>query len=240
MNYILDVMVVAVVLVFVISGYRRGILNSLSHFLGAAVASVVSAFASSFIANNFYYNFIQSKIIEAAQEKMPQITMMTKPEEISNALINNMPDFAKNALDILGIDSAGLAQEISKSKGISAPEILESMIRPILMKLLTIILTLALFTIVVTVISLLTRTFTSAIDRAGLSSVNKILGAAFGIFAAVVILMILSLVLYILTVFLPADSSEILRKGIDSTYLLKYIYNINVPEIIITNLLNQG
>lgn len=240
MNYILDVLAVAVVVIFVISGYKRGILNSVSHFLGAAVASVISAFTASFVANYFYYGFIQSKIIEVAEEKMPQITLATKPEDISNELINNVPDFAKNALDILGIDKTKLTQEISDSAGISAPDVFEGLIRPIIMKLLTVILTLALFTILTAVISLLTRSLTSAVNCVGLSTVNKVFGAVLGLFAAVVIVMILSLVLYILIIFLPEDSAKMLRDSIESTYLLKYIYNINVPEMIITKILNTG
>lgn len=239
MNYILDLVVVSVVALFVISGYKRGILNSLSHFFGAAVASVISAIAASFIAGNLYYSFIQSKITETIKESMPQITMSTKPEDISDTLVNKIPDFAKNALSILGIDKTKLAEEIGNTD-ISAPEVLEGLIRPIALKLLTIIIALALFIILVAVISFLTRSFTSAIDSVGLGMVNKIFGAILGILAAAVIMMILSLVLYILILFLPPGSSNVLKEGIDSTFLLKYIYNINIPEIIITGILNSG
>lgn len=239
MNYILDIMVISVVVIFVISGYKRGILSSVSHFVGAAVASVLSAFVASLIANNFYYNYIQQKIIELVEEKMPQTTLTTSSMDISNALMNDLPDFAKNAFDLVGIDRTKLADEISNTK-ISVPEFVEELICPIILKLITVILALALFTIIVAVISLFTRSLTSSINFNCLSQVDKIFGAFLGILAAVVIIMILSLVLYILMVFLPPDSAKVLRESIDSTFLIKYIYNINIPEIIITKILDLG
>ena len=230
MNYILDIMVISVVVIFVISGYKRGILSSVSHFVGAAVASVLSAFVASLIANNFYYNYIQQKIIELVEEKMPQTTLTTSSMDISNALMNDLPDFAKNAFDLVGIDRTKLADEISNTK-ISVPEFVEELICPIILKLITVILAL---------ISLFTRALTSSINFNCLSQVDKIFGAFLGILAAVVIIMILFLVLYILMVFLPPDSAKVLRESIDSTFLIKYIYNINIPEIIITKILDLG
>ncbi len=239
MNYVLDLTVIAIVAVFVISGFKRGLINSVVHFVGAGVASVISTLVASFLSGNLYYSFIKSKIIEEAEKNMPQITLNTKPDDISDALMKDLPDFAKNALDMVGVDKNKLSNEI-KNAAIDTPELVEGLIRPIILKLLTIILALALFTILVAVISLTTRSLTSAIDVMGLSFVNKFFGAVLGILAAAVIIMILSLVIYILIVFLPTDSSDILRESIDSTFLLKFIYNINIPEMIITGIIAPG
>ncbi len=232
MNYIMDLVVISVFVIFVVSGYKRGILNSVAHLVGSAVSCVLSVFIASFLADNFYFKFIQPKIIEAVEKNMPQITMATSPKDIAGALMSDLPDFAKNALSMSGINTASLTQEISSSP-LNVPDVLEGMIRPIIIKLLAIIIGLALFTVFAAVISLLTRSVTSAVDFAGLSILNRISGALLGLLAAVVIIMVLMLVLYILIVLLPDNSSMALREGINSTHLLKYIYEINVPEMII-------
>lgn len=237
MNFVLDITVIIIIVVFVISGYKRGIINSVVHFVGAAVASVLSSIIGSFISVGFYNNYIKDKIIGLINDNMPKITMSTTPDEISATLMKDLPDFAKNALDMVGISQTKLTQEI-KNTSLKVPEMVETLIRPIAMKLLTIVLTLAVFTIIVAIISIATQSLTSALDVVGLSTLNKILGAVLGVLAAAVIIMIVSLVMYILIVFLPADSSQCLTDGINSSYIYKGIYNINVPEAIISNMIN--
>ena len=109
------------------------------------------------------------------------------------------------------------------------------------MKLLTILLTLALFIVFAGIISLVTRTLTTATDLAGLSTVNKLLGALLGVLAAAVIIMVMALMLSTLVIFLPSDMAEYFRQSIDKSIIFRYIYyDLNVPGQLINVMINGG
>lgn len=239
MNYVLDIMVVAVVALFVVSGFKRGIISTVVHFLGAGVSAVASSILGSFIALYAYDNFIKNAIIDYVAKKLPEITMATQPADIANGIMEKLPDYAANFLNMAGIDAKSLTKEIAASK-LDVPVLVETLVRPITLKVTTIILTLALFIVFVAIISLFTQSLTSAIDLTGLGTVNRILGAVLGFLAAAVIIMVLSLVLYLVMAFIPIESSEYLREGINNSYIYKLIYSINLPEYLIAIVTNGG
>ncbi len=239
MNIVLDIIVVAAVFLFVFSGYKRGLINTVVHFFGAAVASIASSIIGSFLALHLYNTYIRFKIIQLISDNMPEITMASKANEIANGLMDNLPDYAKNFLSLAGFDIKSLTKEIANTKA-KIPELIESLVRPISLKVTTIIITLALFVVFVAILSIFTKSLTSAVDIIGLSGINKLLGAVLGVLAAAVIVMIVSLVLYLLIAFLPPDSAEFIRNGINNSYIYKYIYSINLPEYLITIVTNGG
>ncbi len=240
MGMVLDILVVGIIGLFVFTGFRRGLINTVVHFVSAAVSCLIASIAGSFISVRLYHSFVRQQVMSVIEKNMPEMTMNIKPEDISKDLTEKLPSFAKNALGLEGITQQELTKRISEGKS-EVPVLVEEMIRPVLLKLLTIIVTLAIFTIIVAIISIATRSLTSALDISGLSIVNKLIGGLIGIPAAVVILMVISLVMYILIVFMSPESTGYLAKGIDDSTLFKLIYyNINVPEQIITRLINGG
>ncbi len=240
MSIVLDVMVIAILAIFVISGFRRGIITSVINFACAAASTLLAAIIAPIIAINLYDSFVGEKLEGLIEKNLPQMYIGIKPEEISDKLMNNLPDYVLNAFGLSGIDKAKLTAEISKGMN-DIPYLVGNLIKPVTMKLLTILLTLALFIVFAGIISLVTRTLTTATDLAGLSTVNKLLGALLGVLAAAVIIMVMALMLSTLVIFLPSDMAEYFRQSIDKSIIFRYIYyDLNVPGQLINVMINGG
>jgi len=238
LNIALDVIVVVVAALFIFNGYKRGVVNILVHFFGSAISAIAAAVAGSLLAEHIYINFIQKKLIDFLTDCTPFEDLGVTTADIASGLVDNCPEYLRNILSMMNITKKDIAVAIGSSP-LSAAELVEEMIRPATLRLITVILAIAVYTICVAVISIVTKGLTTAIDLSGLSTPNKIAGAVLGVLAALVIIMVLSFVLYILMVFLPEESSKALRMGIDHSFLYRYIYNMNVPDQIISVIINS-
>lgn len=226
MNIVLDLLIVGIVAFLVIGGYKKGLLQTVVNLGSALVASILSSITASFLSIHVYNGFVKQGIIDAVKSAMPQ---STNPAEIAKGLFDQLPEYAKNGLNMVGLDSNALAREI-KASNLNVPELVENLIRPVAVRLVTVILSVILFIIILTIIAIMTKTITSVVDTAGLGGANKAAGAVLGLFQALVLIMVITLIIYFMTVMLPADMAKGLRDAIDETYLYKGIYYINIPE----------
>ena len=240
MSIVLDVLVLAVVTLFIFSGFKRGVISRAIHFAGAAVSALLSAIIAPLLAVNLYDSFVGEKLQGLISRKLPDLYMGIKPEEVTNKLMNDLPDFVLNALGLCEVDKNKINEQISQGMD-NIPYIISDLLKPVTLKLLTIILSLTIFTIISAIISIATRGLTSSLDVSGLSAVNKTLGAILGLLPAAIIIMILSFVIYILIVFLPQDSARYLNMAVDNTFLFRHIYyDMNVLGQLMTVILGGG
>ena len=237
MSIILDLIVAVIIAVLLIGGYRRGLARAVVGLLGSFFSSVASVLIASIASTGIYNVFVKDYIVKTISDNMPDIDIQTKAADISDSLMHSLPAYAKNALEIAGVTPDKLINEIS-SANTSVPELVEGMIRPVLIKLITVILTMIIFLILTAVIAAATKTIDSFVNIKGVKTVNKILGGILGLMEALVLIMIMSMLIYFLLVLLPVDVAESLQEGIDRSLLYQRIYYINLPELIMTKLLS--
>ncbi len=231
----LDFLIVAVLVFFAISGYRRGLIYSLVGIIGSIVASIAAAFVSSLIALPIYQQFFMTKITEIAAEPLSALPTAATAGQQAQTLFDSMPQYLSNILNMLGINADSLTQEIS-NMDLSAAQVLESLVRPSVVRLISIALTIILFGLFAILINVLANVLTKTIDLAQLSIVNKIAGAALGIVEALVVVMVLSLILHFVMYFLPTDGFHQVQSMIDGSFLYKGLYRISLPDAIISGL----
>ena len=237
MNFLIDLIVVAIMAILMIGGYRRGLIHSVVELVGAAVSSIIASFGASLISAGVYEAFVKDHIINAIQEAMPKTNAAANSAGYTADLLNTLPEYMKNSLDMLGISEKSISDEITSTE-MNIPAMLETMIRPVVMRVLTVIITIVLFALLATIIALATKSLTTVVDATGLSTTNKVLGAILGLIEALVIVMVMSLILYFMSVMLPVDAAEELRKAIDSTFIYKMIDRFNIPELIMSKLIS--
>lgn len=226
MNILLDLLVVIIIVFLVVGGYKRGLIQSVVRLFGALAASIASSVLASFLSIPVYTSFIKQGIINAVSSSLPP---QTENGEYASELIKGLPEYAKNGLDMMGISPERLAKEI-KETNLSVPDLIESLIRPTAIKLVTVVLTFVLFIILLSIILIMAKSVVSVVDTAGLSVLNKISGALLGLVLASVLIMLMTLIMYFLIVMLPADMSTDLRQAIDGTYLYRIIDSVNIPQ----------
>ena len=232
MSLMLDIGVVALLVLFIYSGVKRGIIYMAINAGGSLLASVIAPFIASMLSLTVYNSFVKENIINGVNDATKDITTtdtLQKAQEIIDALSN----FSLNAFSFLGIDSQSLAKELSVTR-LDPGTIVESMIRVMAVKMISTVLTFVFFLILMFIVSFLAAKFTKAVDRTMLSGVNRACGAIVGVVEALLIIMILSLILYFVMMFLPPDSCKSLNDAINNSWLYKFIYNISLPDKIIS------
>lgn len=233
MSAILDIVVVLIVLSLAFTSFRRGLINSLVDFVGTIVAVVASSFVASSVSIWIYNQFIMSKITDSVNQALLSLPESATATQQAENIISSLPSYASNALTMLGIDSDNLFSSINTDI-LSIPQAVESLVRPTAVKIITTILTVILFILFMVLIGFVSKLVTKAVNIVGLSPVNKIGGAIFGAVKGLLIIMILSFLLYFVMMFLPSETSIELNEAIENSYLYYGIYNISLPEKIIS------
>ena len=77
MSWILDIVVVAVFVLTVLAGFRKGFLDSVIGFVGLFVALVMAFFASGLVADGVYTAFIEKPVQNAIVEKIDEAAAQT-------------------------------------------------------------------------------------------------------------------------------------------------------------------
>ena len=238
MSIVLDLVVVIVVLLLIFGGYRNGVIKSFAELGCTIISSLISSFLGSIVSVRLYELFLRDAIIKTITDALPDYSAMMRSSDIANSIMNDSPEFVKNAIELTGIDSKALTDKIVQLEKTNIPMQLESMVRPVVLKVFTVLVTVILFIVSVVLISIAAKFLTKTVDITGLSGVNKAFGALIGIVEAFVLLMILSLIIYMLTVMLPTDLAQGLRDAIDATYIYKIIFYIDYPDTIINSVIN--
>ncbi len=227
----LDIIVLVIIGLLVVGGYTRGLIQAVVGLVGSFVAMLLASAGASVFAPGIYENFIQSEVVRVLEEMLPSFDPKAGIESITGAL----PDYAKNALDMAGITPDMLSSQLSKTN-LSVPVMIEGMIRSVLIRLVTVILSFVLFLIIITIISLLTKSISVVAKKTGLALTDRVLGALLGLAETAVLIMIMTLIIYFLLVLLPQEDAQGLQQMIDSSLIYKQIYMFNLPEMIMNGI----
>lgn len=232
MGIVLDLTVVVIIAIMMLAGYKRGLVNSVIDFAGVIVAAVAASFIASLAAVSIYDNFIMNKVIESAESAFAAIPSQATAAQQAEKILSSLPDYAVNALSFSGIDANALSSKIASSN-VAVPQLIESLVRPTAVRLVSTISTIILFVIFTVLIAFLAKFLTKAVNAVGLSVINRIGGAAFGAVKAVILIMVLTLILYFIMMLLPSDTVNEMNDAIEHSYLYSGIYKLNFLNKII-------
>ena len=229
---ILDAAVVIILIVFIVDGYKRGLVNAVVRMLCSLLSAIGSIVISSFGAVFVYNMFVKERVVDSIGKAIPaalENTALKNPAEVYSSL----PDYIKNCMSLMGISQNELVRALGDTT-LTAASAVESLIRPILVTAVMVACSLLLFIAIDAVALLLTKSLTTAVSLSDLSTTNKICGALLGIIQAAVMVLIMSLLIYAALVALPAENASRLSEGIDNTFVFKYVHQLNIPAKVMT------
>lgn len=233
MSIILDLAIVALIVTMAVSDYKKGLISSLVSFAGMIVSSIAASFTASMISFSIYNQFIMNRIINTAEKAFSAIPSSYTVEQQAERLMSSLPNYASNALYASGINTDILSSKIN-STDLAVPELIETLVRPTAIKLMSAIFTVILFVVFSTVIFFLAKIITKTVNAVGLGTANKVCGAVCGIVKAIILVTMLSLILYFIIMFLPDEVSKSINDSIEQSFLYNGIYHISLPNTIIS------
>ena len=208
MGIIFDIILLAIIVIAFIIGYRKGFVKSVWKIV-ALIVTIVLVIALKnptveFLSGTSFADTIHTKISETVH--LPSGGGVN----ISDSL--NMPELIKPQIDS-GIASA---ENAIFSVNDTAANALTSVF-------ISIIASVGLFIIIRLLLMAAYLIVNGITEIPGIKSINKVSG---GVLSAVNIIFIMFIVLALVSLFAPADSG--LFEMIDTSYVVKYLYNYNI------------
>lgn len=209
---IVDILVVAIILIFALIGKHRGLIKTLSWlvslFLAFSLASTFSDLASPVVSEKVVFPLLSSKIQE---------TTASHPENRAETSVEYSESFKKLGIPESIITDA--TDELSKAFNENISEPLIALTRNIAYKITHALLFVIFFFVLLLVISLLLKVVNLAAKIPVLNCINKSLGLIFGLVFGYLIVIVLSFTLIRTGTYL---SYEILEE----TTVLKFLCSI--------------
>ena len=221
---ILDAILIAVVIYLVAASAKKGFIRASRSIVALLLTAVLLTSLQPVVLNFLQQSplgdnikLMVSKNVTKTYEKenLPQDTVTTDTEQsllICEAL--SLPSFLSDSIE-------SSIKQMSEIKN-NVMEVITDSISLLILRLISIIL---LFLAVRLFVFLILKLLESLFGLPGLKTINRTLGAAIGIFNAMLAVYLICGAVSLLT---PMDKLQAVQTVIDSTYVLKYFYHNNL------------
>lgn len=226
MGIFLDVSIIILFIVFIVSGFKKGLIKSLVGFVGTIIAIFLSAYLSRIVSLFIYDNFVRDTLLVNINDILNEYVEHDLNEK-ALAVFNGLPNILSNALTFCGITSNVVGNVIESSAG-NASYALVELFYPTIISIIKTILMPFIFLIVIIPINLLTKVVGKVSRFPVLRQIDQIIGATI---AALKCFVLILLITFLLRMFLPMMGSipNIFSKNtIESTFLFKNFYDNNM------------
>lgn len=229
MNFVLDILIVAIVLICILISAKKGFVRTLVSAVGFVVAIVLAVSLSTPISSSICKEYIKP----AVEEKTASILSNSAGNSINEAagtIWEELPDFVVGAAASQGITEESLGQSILESTANTAQglatDITDKLFMPIVENLLKGIVTFVLFLILMVVVSLLSRILNKLFSGAVFGKFNRALGGVLGAVKGLVFACVFCLLISVFVGFSENGFLSITQETIDSTYIFSKVLEI--------------
>lgn len=221
-----DILMLTVVLISFIIGYVRGAAGTILSLVGGLVAIIVSRILGNNLAPWIYENFFRDGINEKITSAVTDI-LANGIENIGDGVVESLPSFLQDILYDTGIVTAlnNVTGNSVEELAASSCEVVQNIIEPIYIGIISVCATAILFIVFSIIISLLCK-ISGIINKIPIvGTANKILGCVLGGVYGIFIVSILVLVLNVTIPFVDEDYS--IRENVTETsFLFKLADNV--------------
>ena len=222
MTNIINISLIAVILVFLVVGIKRGFIKELVSLIGFIVAFITALFlsgiGSSFVYDTFVDGFVQEKVSSAVVQSVDN--------EVDGVLVS-IPEYFINAAEATGTDIEGVVKSnigasVEETANSVAATVSKEIAKPVIGALIRVILFIIIFIIVKILIDWIGR----ALDLVGrlpvIHSLNRVFGAVIGTARGIVIAAIMCFVAMYLIKFQGGNLFGLTAEMLESSF----VYNL--------------
>lgn len=219
MGTVIDLLLVAVLIILVIFGARKGFARTLFSFL-AKIASVIIAYVvSDMYADVVYEKFFKESVVGALESNVDSTLASGDISMQISSVWENLPDFLKRIGEAFLIDPLAINGQIDDIN--LSGEIASSLEQVFAGPLATVVCRIVLFALVSFISSILLSVIVNLICKVVrlpvLRSADKLIGAALGLLNGLVSVFIISFVFTIVSGFI---TNEAFTEIVNSSYII--------------------
>lgn len=222
MQYIADIIIIAIIVISTIAGIKKGLILSLIDFLGKIIAAVCATVLSSSISNYIFEGFVREGLYNRVYE-----TLQTQSSNLAIVeMFESFPTFMVNYLEKNGVtENSLIASTVGSTQEIS--NVLVDTLAPSVILVINFFVIFILFFIFLIIIKAIGAVVDKTFELPILSEINDILGGVFGLCSALVIVFICVSVIDFAGNLLNPTSIELLEEALDKSILAGLIFEHN-------------
>ena len=226
MEYILDLIFIALAVVMIILGAKKGLIKALLDGLSTIASGIIAYILATPVAKVIYDAFVRgivkSEFLKGLDDSGTDFGSIS---EKVNALVNELPEGALNIASKFGFDVNGAILNVVSSAPDSNESLVETLMTNIgdniFLKITEAVTMFALFIIVSIALTFVIRLLNKVVKKLPvIKQANKLAGGLLGLVKAVVIIFVVSTVLVFV-------QNEELAPMINSSVILKVVNDIN-------------
>ena len=230
MNYVLDILVLAILAISIYFSYKKGLIITLFSFFGTIIsffaAKTLSDPVSAFIDEKFVFPLVRGNVEKAISSSgIFDIKSNFNISEIAK-ILSEIPKWIKETLQMMNVDLNSVFQKATEYGNSNSIEdvknkVIDNIASPISSQISYIVSFILLFIAFVIIIWISSRLLTKVFSLIPFGKkVNQTGGIIFGVLRGLLIVFILS---FVLCVIFNPEFSELIKK----TFIFKYIEYLN-------------
>jgi len=195
MSIIIDLIVLAIIGLFIYTSAKRGFVKVLVEVAGFVLAVIITFTISSPLADATYDKIIEPSILEAVGD-----SAAGSAEELKNEALSALPEFVTKNAELLGFSVDEFANKINTdvlSSTAQNPVKLASqeVVKPVVSRIIELLYSIILMLILLFVVKLLARVINKMFTFSIIGKANSFLGGVIGVPKGIIIAMIFCMII---------------------------------------------
>lgn len=207
MNFIIDIILAALLAVCLIVGWKKGFVKSLMDLASNLIAFIVARVVSQQAAPAIYSNYFEQHARDTLTRELSSAGSSASAQ-VQSAL-DSIPESLDGFLGLLGLDKQALTESISQ-KLTDGAETVDVLMTNIVSPIFTAVIKLAAFVVVFIVAVLLLKLLTLLLDKLtelpAIKQANELFGLAFGAVKGVILIAVVCFTLELAAGFIGNES----------------------------------
>lgn len=225
MSLFLDLIMLAIFLLFILIYAKKGFVKSIFSIAGFVASIILAFYFSAPLSNLAYTKIIEPGILTSIEKVVSESG--TSLENISNNIWEALPSFVRNNADELNINPENFVNSESLQEGSRtlAQNVSDTIIRPITVQFLKIIFSLIIFVVLSVVFKFVVKFLNKVFSFSIIGKLNSLLGAVLGVIMGIVF----ALIFVLLVNFIISVSGGFLfftNEAVDSSKIFRFFTEI--------------
>ena len=240
MSIVFDLIILTVIALCILSGWKNGFVKSLMEFASSILAFFAALFFTPYLGAYICENYLLGAIASEIAETLTSLLNMAGGT--TEKLFTSMPLELSNIFDRFGVDQTSFVAKFSSSKPVGEElvnDMAETIAMPAAQMISAALAFIIIFVAVAIILKIVTIVIGLAVELPVLKQLNEVFGLVFGVFTALFYSIVLATVFSHLAESLAVfDPSRFSADMIENTFLTKMFSELRISMLL--DMLREG
>lgn len=226
MSLILDIILIAILVIFIVTAVKKGFVLSLLEFVAIIAAFALAFSFSPVVAQGVYDGVVEEAMVQSIEEQIDKNIDASNIAETAELTLSVLPDFIVTLASAAGVNVDEIKATMSTANlnsGNIANELVEKVAQPIVVGILTAVFFIILAVLLCFVLKIVAKFISKLFDLPLIGNVNKTLGGIIGALKGVVVLVFICTILNL--VFSNGDGE--LSNAVNQSFVINILDYVN-------------